>query len=200
MRAGLSWTGACRLRDQDNRPNLVLTGCVMVQGRCRPPPTASSTRRISCSGRAGSRPPPLPISPPPSASRAGTSITISRPGTIFWARSSPAAWIGRAPCRRAGKRAGAAPHDRILAFIRVVIVNRAGIMAYGCPVGRFCAELAKLEHVAQDRAAGPESGGGGFQGQAAAPGLRRRARSVSSPAATVILASVGSPFSTSSVS
>ena len=120
--------------------------------------------------------------------------------TIFWTRSSPAAWIGRAPCRRAGKRAGAAPHDRILAFIRVVIVNRAGIMAYGCPVGRFCAELAKLEHVAQDRAAGPESGGGGFQGQAAAPGLRRRARSVSSPAATVILASVGSPFSTSSVS
>ena len=98
------------------------------------------------------------------------------------------------------QKGGSSPHDRILAFIRVVIVNRAGIMAYCCPVGRLCAELAKLEHVAQDRAAGPESGGGGFQGQAAAPGLRRRARSVSSPAATVILASVGSPFSTSSVS
>ena len=92
------------------------------------------------------------------------------------------------------------PRDRILDFIRIVIVNRAGIMAYCCPVGRLCAELAKLEHAVQDRAAGPESGGGGFQGQAAAPGLRRRARSVSSPAATVILASVGSPFSTSSVS
>lgn len=45
------------------------------------------------------------------------------------------------------------PRDRILAFIRIVIVNRAGIMAYGCPVGTLCAELAKLDHAAQDRAA-----------------------------------------------
>ena len=61
------------------------------------------------------------------------------------------------------QKGGSSPHDRILAFIRVVIVNRAGIMAYGCPVGRLCAELAKLEHAAQDRAAGPESGGGVFR-------------------------------------
>ena len=46
------------------------------------------------------------------------------------------------------------PRDRILDFIRIVIVNRAGIMAYGCPVGTLCAELAKLDHAAQDRAAG----------------------------------------------
>ena len=53
-----------------------------------------------------------------------------------------------------GWQAGAdRPRDRILAFIRIVIVNRAGIMAYGCPVGTLCAEMAKLDHAAQGRAA-----------------------------------------------
>lgn len=44
---------------------------------------------------------------------------------------------------------GAAPEDRILSFINILIANRAKIMLYGCPVGTLCAELAKLEHAAQ---------------------------------------------------
>lgn len=46
------------------------------------------------------------------------------------------------------------PRDRILRFVRLLIVNRARIMAFGCPVGTLCAELAKLDHDAQPRAAG----------------------------------------------
>lgn len=45
----------------------------------------------------------------------------------------------------------ATPRDRILSFIRIVIANRAKIMAFGCPVGTLSAELAKLDHVALDR-------------------------------------------------
>jgi TetR/AcrR family transcriptional regulator, transcriptional repressor for nem operon len=45
------------------------------------------------------------------------------------------------------------PHDRILSFIHIVIANRTKIMAFGCPVGTLCSELAKLDHVAQHRAA-----------------------------------------------
>lgn len=48
---------------------------------------------------------------------------------------------------------GAAPPDRILSFIRLLIANRAKIMAFGCPVGTLCSELAKLDHGAQHRAA-----------------------------------------------
>ncbi|QHQ33982.1 TetR/AcrR family transcriptional regulator [Algicella marina] len=48
--------------------------------------------------------------------------------------------------------AGAA-EARILCFIRILIVNRASIMAYGCPVGTLSAELSKLDHAAQGRAA-----------------------------------------------
>ncbi|MCI4665185.1 MAG: TetR/AcrR family transcriptional regulator [Neomegalonema sp.] len=44
------------------------------------------------------------------------------------------------------------PKDRIRAFIQILIVNQAKIMAHGCPVGTLCAELAKLEHVAQNSA------------------------------------------------
>ena len=45
------------------------------------------------------------------------------------------------------------PVTRIMAFIRILIENRAMIMAYGCPVGTLSTELAKLEHAAQGRAA-----------------------------------------------
>ncbi|AUH63293.1 TetR/AcrR family transcriptional regulator [Paracoccus zhejiangensis] len=45
------------------------------------------------------------------------------------------------------------PRARILSFIRLVIANRAKIMAFGCPVGTLASELAKLDHAAQDRAA-----------------------------------------------
>lgn len=48
---------------------------------------------------------------------------------------------------------GAQPRDRILSFIHLLITNRARIMAFGCPVGTLCSELAKLEHGAQHRAA-----------------------------------------------
>ena len=47
---------------------------------------------------------------------------------------------------------GASPRDRILSFIRILIANRAKIMAFGCPVGTLSAELAKMDHVARDRA------------------------------------------------
>lgn len=49
---------------------------------------------------------------------------------------------------------GAEPADRIRSFIGILMMNRAKIMRYGCPVGTLCAELAKLEHVAQTRANG----------------------------------------------
>lgn len=48
---------------------------------------------------------------------------------------------------------GADPRERILSFIRMLIANRAKIMAFGCPVGTLSSELAKLNHVAQRRAA-----------------------------------------------
>lgn len=44
------------------------------------------------------------------------------------------------------------PAQRIGSFIEILIVNRAKIMLYGCPVGTLCAELAKLDHAAQGRA------------------------------------------------
>jgi AcrR family transcriptional regulator len=48
----------------------------------------------------------------------------------------------------------ASPAMRILSFIHILIANRTKIMAYGCPVGTLCNELAKLDHVAKDEAAG----------------------------------------------
>jgi TetR/AcrR family transcriptional repressor of nem operon len=48
---------------------------------------------------------------------------------------------------------GADPRDRVLSFIRMLITNRANIMAFGCPVGTLSSELAKLDHAAQGRAA-----------------------------------------------
>lgn len=45
------------------------------------------------------------------------------------------------------------PASRLLAFANILVANRAKIMALGCPVGTLCAELAKLEHGAQNEAA-----------------------------------------------
>lgn len=47
---------------------------------------------------------------------------------------------------------GEGPRERILSFIHMLIANRAKIMAFGCPVGTLCSELAKLDHAAQNRA------------------------------------------------
>ena len=47
---------------------------------------------------------------------------------------------------------GEGPRERILSFIHMLIANRAKIMAFGCPVGTLCSELAKLDHAAQKRA------------------------------------------------
>jgi TetR/AcrR family transcriptional regulator, transcriptional repressor for nem operon len=44
------------------------------------------------------------------------------------------------------------PAERILSFVNILIMNRAKIMLYGCPVGALCSELAKLDHVAKDDA------------------------------------------------
>jgi AcrR family transcriptional regulator len=44
------------------------------------------------------------------------------------------------------------PMQRIVCFIRIVIVNQAKIMAYGCPVGTLTAELTKLDHTSKDKA------------------------------------------------
>jgi AcrR family transcriptional regulator len=46
------------------------------------------------------------------------------------------------------------PTDRIRSFVHILIANRTKIMAYGCPVGTLCNELAKLDHLAKDDAAG----------------------------------------------
>lgn len=48
----------------------------------------------------------------------------------------------------------ASPADRIQSFVHILIANRTKIMAYGCPVGSLCNELAKLDHLAKDDAAG----------------------------------------------
>ncbi|PZN97897.1 MAG: TetR family transcriptional regulator [Hyphomicrobiales bacterium] len=48
--------------------------------------------------------------------------------------------------------AAEAPGERIRSFIGMLIGNRAKIMLYGCPVGTLCAELAKLDHIANSRA------------------------------------------------
>lgn len=47
---------------------------------------------------------------------------------------------------------GQTPADRIRSFINILIVNRADIKRFGCPVGTLCTELAKLDHTSQDEA------------------------------------------------
>ena len=49
---------------------------------------------------------------------------------------------------------GAAPEQRIRSFIHMMVDNRDKIMAYGCPVGTLCTELAKLDHSARAEANG----------------------------------------------
>lgn len=44
------------------------------------------------------------------------------------------------------------PADRIRRFIHILIMNRAKIMLFGCPVGALCSELAKLDHAAKAEA------------------------------------------------
>lgn len=44
------------------------------------------------------------------------------------------------------EKEGELPEDRIRSFIHILIMNRAKIKRYGCPVGTLCTELAKLDH------------------------------------------------------
>jgi len=44
------------------------------------------------------------------------------------------------------------PEDRIRSFIHILIVNRAEIKRYGCPVGTLCSELEKLNHASKAEA------------------------------------------------
>jgi AcrR family transcriptional regulator len=43
--------------------------------------------------------------------------------------------------------------ERIRSFIDILVVNRADIKRYGCPVGTLSSELAKLGHASQGEAA-----------------------------------------------
>ncbi|MDE1566964.1 TetR/AcrR family transcriptional regulator [Aquabacter sp. P-9] len=45
------------------------------------------------------------------------------------------------------------PLERIRSFVHILIMNRAKIMAHGCPVGTLCNELSKLDHAARGDAA-----------------------------------------------
>jgi TetR/AcrR family transcriptional regulator, transcriptional repressor for nem operon len=47
---------------------------------------------------------------------------------------------------------GVTPSDRIRSFINILIMNRANIKRFGCPVGTLTSELSKLNHSAQDDA------------------------------------------------
>ncbi len=47
---------------------------------------------------------------------------------------------------------GDTPASRIRSFIHILVMNRAKIKRYGCPVGTLCTELAKLEHPRKDNA------------------------------------------------
>lgn len=47
---------------------------------------------------------------------------------------------------------GATPAGRIRCFINILVMNRAKIKRFGCPVGTLFAELAKLEHPSKGNA------------------------------------------------
>ena len=47
---------------------------------------------------------------------------------------------------------GETPEARIQSFIHILIMNRAKIKRYGCPVGTLCTELAKIDHSSQTEA------------------------------------------------
>ena len=42
--------------------------------------------------------------------------------------------------------------DRIRSFIDILLMNRAKIQRFGCPVGTLCSELSKLDHGSRDEA------------------------------------------------
>ncbi|WP_210421523.1 TetR/AcrR family transcriptional regulator [Hoeflea halophila] len=46
------------------------------------------------------------------------------------------------------------PANRVKRFINILITNQTNIMAFGCPVGTLCTELAKLDHTLKSEAAG----------------------------------------------
>ena len=48
---------------------------------------------------------------------------------------------------------GGGPAERIRCFIRILIMNRAKILLYGCPVGTLTTELRKLDHASHSGAA-----------------------------------------------
>jgi AcrR family transcriptional regulator len=47
---------------------------------------------------------------------------------------------------------GETPASRIRSFINILVMNRARIKRYGCPVGSLCTELAKLDHQSKGNA------------------------------------------------
>ena len=47
---------------------------------------------------------------------------------------------------------GETPMDRIRSFINILVMNRAKIKRYGCPVGTLCSELSKLAHPKKEHA------------------------------------------------
>lgn len=47
---------------------------------------------------------------------------------------------------------GDTPTDRIRSFINILVMNRAKIKRYGCPVGSLCTELSKLDHPSKNNA------------------------------------------------
>jgi len=47
---------------------------------------------------------------------------------------------------------GVEPIDRIHSFINILIMNRAKIQRFGCPVGTLTTELTKLQHPAKEDA------------------------------------------------
>ncbi len=61
--------------------------------------------------------------------------------------------LGKTQAMLDGWEADAQPKARIVSFIRILLTNQTKIMAFGCPVGTLTTELAKLDHVAHDRAA-----------------------------------------------
>jgi len=46
------------------------------------------------------------------------------------------------------------PAERIRSFIKILILNRAKIIRFGCPLGTLTTELTKLDHSAQEDANG----------------------------------------------
>jgi TetR/AcrR family transcriptional repressor of nem operon len=50
------------------------------------------------------------------------------------------------------EREGGSPKGKLCCFAEIVMLNRAKIMEYGCPVGTLCTELAKLNHQSRHEA------------------------------------------------